>query len=80
LDSYRDKNAESFCFPHFHPETTPNFQAKHAKYSNFRIIKIAAAIPIKFCTLIDLQVLPVGGPNIALHKSKEVDGRHLEKC
>jgi len=27
------------------------FQAKHARYSNFCIIKITAAIPNKFCTV-----------------------------
>jgi len=56
-------------FPIFTHKTPPkrcvnsHFQAKHAKYSNFCIIKMTEAIPTKFCT--DRQVLVVCRPKIS---------------
>jgi len=56
-----------------------HFQAKHAKYSNFCIIKTTAAIKILHSDK-DYQILFVGGPKIRSTNPKwRPAGRHLEK-
>jgi len=54
-----------------------HFQAKHAKYSNFCIIKTTEVIPAKFCRVI--KTTKCGSSQNLPNKSKMAEGRHLEK-
>jgi len=44
--------------------TGKHFQDKHITNQQLHIIKTTTSIPTKFCTVINNQILLVGGPNV----------------